>query len=202
MKFPKSVDRVIQGFESLPGIGPKTAERLTMHLLKMDDDKIDRFAESLKNFKKNTKICTSCFNISENETCSICNDFSRDRTIICVIETPMDLVAIEKSNYKGLYHVLHGLINPMQGISPSDLYLNELFDRINNTEEKKVEEVILAINTTLEGEATSMYIKERLKKFNNKVQLSRIGIGLPIGATIEYADQNTLKNALDSRISY
>lgn len=202
MSLPRSIEKVIEGFESLPGIGPKTAQRLAMHMLRIPDESIQRFADSLARLNQDTKICKDCFNVAEEEICKICSDFLRDRSIICVVENPMDLLAIEKSDYNGLYHVLHGLISPMHGIGPDEIYLKELFDRINFPPAGEVTEIILAINTTLEGEATAMYIKEYLKKSPNNVQLSRIGIGLPIGATVEYADQNTLKNALNSRVKF
>lgn len=198
MNLPKSIQDVVDAFASLPGIGPKTAQRLAFYMLRIPKDDLLRFSDSLKSLKEKTIICAKCFNVGDDNICDVCRNESRDQNTLCVIETPLDLIAIEKSGYKGLYHVLHGVLNPVAGIGPDEIFLNQLFPRLNN-----VDELIIATSTSLEGESTAMYIYREIKKQElQKVKVSRIGKGLPLGADIEYADERTLSDALLGRMVY
>jgi recombination protein RecR len=195
MKLPKVVEDLTNSFEKLPGIGRRSAQRLAFYLLRVPQRDLDGFAQSLTNLKKMTKICTICHNLTDQEQCSICGDPGRDVTQVCVVESFQDVLAIEKSaSYKGVYHVLHGSISPLNNIGPDELYIDTLVLRV-----KKgiVKEVILATNTSLEGEATALYINQALVGLD--VQISRIGRGLPTGVEIEYADDQTLMQALMTR---
>jgi len=199
MKLVKAVSRLIEAFERLPGVGPKTAQRLTFYLLHNPQKELDKFAQALHRLKKDTKICSLCFNVGEEDPCEICTNRSRDKTVICVVEQPLDVLAIEKGGfYHGLYHVLHGVISPLNNIGPEELHIDDLLPRLKSGE---VGELILATNPSMEGEATAMYIKrlveERLK--TKKPKMSRIGRGLPIGADLEYADEVTLGRAFEGR---
>jgi len=202
MKIPKAIQNVIESFERLPGIGPKSAERLTFYLLHVPQGELDRFAQSVQSLKKDTTICTVCFNIGESDPCSICQDMQRNHSLLCVVEQPLDVIALEKSKkYTGTYHVLNGKIDPLNNIGPDEIRINELLSRIKNSE-SGIKEVILATNPTMEGEATAMYISKKLKVQNEKLKVSRIGRGLPIGADIEYADPTTLDRAMEGRSEY
>ncbi len=209
MRIPKAIERVIESFEKLPGIGPKTAQRLSFYLLHVPQSQLDNFSESLTNLKSGTVVCQICFNIGENETCGVCSDTTRDKSIICVVEDALDVIAIEKSGkYKGIYHVLHGLIDPLNSIGPNDIYIPQLLQRVKG-EGERVKEIIIATNPTMEGEATSMYILREVKSQNAKfksedtaIKISRIGHGLPIGADLEYADEVTISRALEGRREY
>lgn len=195
MKVPKSVASLIDAFESLPGIGPKTAARLTYYLLHAPDSLSEKLSEATHDLKLKTKICSVCQNITESDPCDVCDDESRDKTIICVVEDPLDVWAIEKSgSFSGLYHVLHGVIAPLENIGPEDLRINELLKRLKDRE---VKELILATNPSMEGEATAMYIQRLVKPFG--VKTTRIARGIPIGAEIEYADEVTVRRALEGR---
>ncbi len=201
MKLPKALRATIEQFEKLPGIGPKSAQRLVFYLLHNPESELQRFAQTLIDLKKNTKICTTCHNVGETDPCEICSDLSRNTKVLCVVEQPLDLLAIERSEkFTGLYHVLHGAISPLNNIGPDQLYLRDIAKRLDG-----VEEVILATNPTMEGEATAMYIQQYIQDiFSNgsdtrHIQVSRIGHGLPIGADIEYADGVTLARALEGR---
>jgi recombination protein RecR len=198
-KLPKAVTRLIEKFERLPGVGPKSAQRLVFYLLHNPDHELEDFAAKLTALKKETVMCEFCHNVAEHNPCDICADQSRDRSLLCVVEQPLDLLAIERSDtYNGLYHVLHGSISPLNNIGPDQLYLKDIAKRL-----KGVKELILATNPTLEGEATALYIVEMLKQNSDaslqKIKLTRIGHGLPIGADIEYADGITLARALEGR---
>lgn len=196
-KLPKSVVRLIEQFEHLPGIGPKSAQRLVFYLLHNPSEQINEFAQRLKAIKTETVLCSVCHQVTENDPCEICSDSSRDSTVLCVVEQPLDLIAIDNSNkYQGRYHVLHGSIDPLNNIGPDQIFLNDIMSRLEG-----VEELILATNPTMEGEATALYIKEMVEKSDRhpKLQITRIGHGLPIGADIEYADGVTLARALDGR---
>jgi len=197
LKIPKPIENLIESFESLPGIGPKTAERLTFYLLHFPQEDLDRFAEAFSNLKQ-TKICKICKNVGEKDLCSVCENSSRDTKTICVVESPLDVIAIEKSGYRGVYHVLHGKINPIAGIGPDELFIKELVERVKEGS-GVIREIILAVNNDLEGEATAMYVAEKLKIENSELKISRIGRGLPTGGDIEYADETTLRRALDGR---
>jgi recombination protein RecR len=197
MKIPKAVQATIESFEKLPGIGPKTAQRLTFYLLHVPEDEIEKFSESLKNLKTGTQICSVCFTVGETDPCEICSDSNRDQSLICVVEEPLDVLALEKSGkYKGVYHVLHGRIDPLNNIGPEEIYIEQLLKRIKSNE---VTEIILATNPTMEGEATAMYIDKQIKAMLPNLKITRIGRGLPIGADIEYADEITLQRAMEGR---
>jgi recombination protein RecR len=196
-KLPKSVIKLIEQFEHLPGIGPKSAQRLVFYLLHNPIEEINEFSQRLKAIKTETTLCSICHQVTEHDPCEICSDNSRDETLLCVVEQPLDLIAIDNSNkYQGKYHVLHGSIDPLNNIGPEQIFLNDLLQRLEG-----VKELILATNPTMEGEATALYIKEIIDKSNRypDLQITRIGHGLPIGADIEYADGVTLARALDGR---
>jgi recombination protein RecR len=201
MRIPKALERVIENFESLPGIGPKSAQRLGFYLLHVPQSDLDGFAESLMLLKKNTKMCSICFNIGTTEVCDVCSDPERDKTLICIVEDALDVLAFERSDkFKGVYHVLHGVIDPLNSIGPDDIYIPQLMKRLATDSE--VRELIIATNPTMEGEATAMYIVKQVKQHHTELVLSRIGRGLPVGADIEYADEVTLSRALDGRSQY
>ncbi len=201
MKIPKAIQQVVESFERLPGIGPKTAERLTFYLLHVPQGELDRFARSVQNLRIGTVTCSICFNVGETDPCDVCSDPHRDKSVVCVVEQPLDVIALEKSRkFKGLYHVLHGKIDPLNNIGPDELRIHELVARIQKSDE--ITEVILATNPTMEGEATAMYMAKQLKSLNPDVKISRIGRGLPIGSDIEYADPTTLERAMEGRSEY
>jgi len=202
MRIPKSVANLIEALEQLPGIGPKTAARLTYYLLHAPDSLSEKLSESLANLKKRTKVCSICQNITEVDPCEICDDANRDRSVICVVEDPLDVWAIEKSgSFSGLYHVLHGVIAPLDNIGPEELKLRELLPRLKDPStgsgQVKVKELILATNPSMEGEATAMYIQRLVKPL--KIRITRIARGIPIGAEIEYADEVTVRRAFEGR---
>ena len=202
MKIPKAIQNVTESFERLPGVGPKTAERLTFYLLHVPQGELDRFAAAVQNLKKDTVICSICFNIGESDPCSICSDPERNQSILCVVEQPLDVIALEKSKkYSGVYHVLNGKIDPLNNIGPDEIRISELLARVKG-EGGKAKEIILATNPTMEGEATAMYIAKKLRVENGELRISRIGRGLPIGADIEYADPTTLDRAMEGRSEY
>lgn len=192
---PEPVTRLIEEFSRLPGIGPKTASRLTFFLLRAPAEQAISLAEALRQLRERITFCSICFNITEEDPCPICRDEGRDRSIVCVVEEPLDVLAIERTGeYKGLYHVLHGTISPMEGIGPDDLRIQELIKRLRT---EPVEEVILATNPSLEGEATAMYIHRQLMPLG--VRVTRLARGLPVGGDLEYADEMTLARALEGR---
>ena len=197
MKVPKSIQNLIESFEKLPGVGPKTAQRLTFYLLHVPQYELDKFASSLTSLKTGTTICSNCFTVGETDPCEICEDTTRDQGLICVVEEPLDVLALERGGkYKGVYHVLHGRIDPLNNIGPDEIYIQQLLERIKKTE---ISELILATNPTMEGEATAMYITKQVKAQSSEIKLTRIGRGLPIGADLEYADEITLQRALEGR---
>lgn len=188
---------MIESFEKLPGIGPKTAQRLVFYLLHVPQPQLEQFAASLTNLKKNTKICSICKNVGETDPCQICSDSSRDKNVIVVVEQPLDILSFEKTGrVNGVYHVLHGSINPLENIGPDELFIKNLLDRVRGSE---VLEVIIATNPTMEGEATAMYLTKQLKAAKESVRISRLGMGIPTGAYLEFADENTLTQALEGR---
>jgi len=200
MRIPKAIQQVIESFERLPGVGPKTAQRLTFYLLHVPQGELDRFASSVANLKTNTVMCSICFSVDETDPCSICSDEKRDQSLICVVEQPLDVLALEKSGkYHGIYHVLHGKIDPLNNIGPDEIHITELVQR---SKDGKIKEIILATNPTMEGEATAMYIAKQLKVENTDLKITRIGRGLPTGADLEYADPTTLERAMDGRSAY
>jgi recombination protein RecR len=187
------VARLIEQFNKLPGIGPKTAQRLTFYLLRMPAEEARGLADAIVEVKERIGFCTTCFNITESDPCWVCRG-ARDRTMICVVEEPLDVLALERTgHYKGLYHVLHGAISPMEGIGPEELRIRELLGRLG----EGVQEVILATNPNLEGEATAMYLTKLLSPLGPKV--TRLARGLPVGGDLEYADEVTLTRALEGR---
>jgi recombination protein RecR len=189
------VARLIDELNKLPGIGPKSAARLAFYLLKSPKEQTQALADAINEMKERIVFCSVCFNITEEDPCSICQDQSRDRTKICVVEEPLDVIAIERTNdFKGLYHVLHGALNYMEGITPQQLKIDELLKRATADE---VDEVILATNATTEGDATAMLINRHLAKLG--VRTTRIARGLPMGGDLEYADEVTLSRALEGR---
>lgn len=195
--IPKVVQSLIEAFERLPGVGPKTAQRLTFYLLHAPKEEAQALAEAAIDLKEKTVICSICFNISDKNPCDIDTDSSRERTIIAVVEDPLDVLALEKANFKGLYHVLGGTISPLENIGPDELRIRELLPRLKDGE---VKEIILATNPTMEGEATAMYIDRLIRPLGIKV--TRIARGLPVGGDLEYADETTLSRALEGRKEY
>lgn len=194
MLFARPLAELIAQFEKLPGVGPKSAQRLAYHVVRMAEDDVRRFSEALTNVKASISFCTKCQNLSERETCEICEDPRRESRTVCVVAEPRDIVAIERINeYKGAYHVLHGLLSPMDGIGPEDIKIKELLARI----ESVTEEVIVATNPTVEGDATALYLARLIKPLGIKV--TRIAHGMPAGAELDYADTATLHSALEFR---
>lgn len=234
MKTPKPISKLINHFERLPGIGPKTAQRLVFHLLHFPTDEIEKFAEALVKFKTDTVLCEVCKNVGEFSPCEICTDTGRNPNTIAVVSTPLDVFALERAGFKGHYHVLHGLLDPLNNIGPDELFVNELISRLKmkvrevssgssslqvdiseydfilSPEEKELSsfkpvELIMATNTSMEGESTAMYITKLLRKNGldeSTVKITRIARGLPVGGDIEYADDVTLLRALEGRSSY
>jgi recombination protein RecR len=193
--IPDAVTRLVGEFSRLPGIGPKTASRLAYYLLRAPVEQVKSLGEAITELRDRITFCSQCYNITENDPCPVCLDDRRDRRNICVVEEPLDVLAIERTNeYQGLYHVLHGVISPVEGIGPDDLRIQELVNRVKGGE---ISEVILATNTSLEGEATAMYVQRQLFPF--KVRVTRLARGLPVGGDLEYADAITLARALEGR---
>lgn len=200
MQIPNTIRKLVESFEKLPGVGPKTAQRLTFYLLHVPQGQLDVFAQSLSNLKKDTLICSNCFMTDEKDPCSICSDKSRDNVTICVVEEPLDVLALEKNGkYKGLYHVLHGKIDPLNNIGPDEIYIAPLLKRLKV---QVVNEVILATNPTMEGEATAMYIAKQIRTLDTEIKITRIGRGLPVGGDLEYADDITLQRAMEGRSEF
>lgn len=192
--YPVVIEKLIEEFAKLPGIGYKTAQRLTMHVLNLPQDEVREFAEALVNARGTIRYCSICGNYTDKDPCAICGNPNRDKNIICVVEQPKDIISMEKvKEYNGVYHVLHGNISPMAGRGPEDIKLKELVRRINGS----VIEVIVATNPNIEGEATAMYISKILKPLGVKV--TRIAHGIPVGGDLEYADEVTLSKALEGR---
>ncbi len=195
MIYPKAIAALIEQFQKLPSIGPKSAQRMAFHILKMPMSEVQKFAEALVLAKEQTKACEICFNLSTSSPCEICSSSSRNKSVICVVAETKDLIAIEKTNeYNGLYHVLQGLISPMDGIGADDIRIKELLTRLTDD---RVQEVILALSPSVEGEATSLYLTKLIKPFG--IKISRIAFGLPVGADLEYADEVTLAKAIEGR---
>lgn len=200
MRLAKPIRNLIEAFEKLPGIGPKTAARLTFYLLHVPQAQLEEFAQALSSLKRETVLCSICFNVSEADPCPICGDSGRDKSLICVVEQPLDALALEKAgNFSGTYHVLHGAISPLNNIGPEEIYLKPLLARAQNG---SVAEIILATNPNMEGEATAMYIKRAIKNQNEKVKVTRLAHGLPVGSDLEYADEVTLSRAIEGRREY
>lgn len=195
MYYPEPIAKLIDAFANLPGIGVKTAGRLAFHVLRMKEEDVLEFAKALVNVKRNLQYCSVCCNITDVDPCRICSDKSRDASVICVVQEPKDLVAMERTReFFGYYHVLQGAISPIEGIGPDDIKVAELLKRLSD---ERVKELILATNPNVEGEATAMYLSKLVKPFGLKV--TRIAHGLPVGGDLEYADEVTLSKALEGR---
>lgn len=213
LSLPRPVAKLIESFERLPGIGPKSAQRLTFYLLHVPQEYLEAFAQALINLKKNTVTCSVCFNVSEADPCRICSSPSRDKSLICVVEQPLDVLSLERTGkFTGLYHVLHGAINPLNNIGPDEIKIAELITRVKEKKES-VAEIILATNPNMEGEATAMFITKQLRELpthpstslragNSQLttfKITRLAHGLPVGGDLEYADEVTLSRALEGR---
>lgn len=197
MLIPEPVQRLIDAFSRLPGVGPKTASRLTFHLLRVSEDLSLDLSTALADLKANTAYCQQCFNITtiDRTLCEICDHPQREQSLICVVEEPLDVLALERTGgFEGVYHVLHGALSPIEGVGPEDLKIAELVERVENGE---VEEIIIATNPSMEGDATAMYLQQQIKPHG--VRVTRLARGLPVGGDLEYADQNTLLRALSGR---
>ncbi len=193
--YPLSLRNLVRNFSKLPGIGEKTAERLAMHILRMPRRDAELLAQSIKEVKERIKLCSVCFALSDHEICQICSNEARDGSLVCVVEQPADMVAVEKSgSYNGVYHILQGVMSPMDGIGPNDIRIKELEDRVKTG---RVKEIVIATSTMVEGEATASYIAERLSSFSVKV--TRIATGVPMGGDLKYVDQLTLRKAMETR---
>jgi len=193
--YSPSIEKLIESFERLPSIGHKTAIRLAFHMLDMTQEETDEFIKSITEAKQKLKYCSTCFNIADTDPCPICANPKRDQSTICVVEDVRDIMAMERTHeYKGVYHVLHGTISPMNGIGPDEIKIKELLNRIRDNE---IKEVIIATNPRVEGEATSIYLSKLIKAFNIKV--TRIAHGIPVGGDLEYTDEITLMKAMEGR---
>ena len=196
MKYPSTILNLIECFKKLPGIGEKTAERLALSMLDMDDEVINLFSQSLKDVKTKIKRCSVCNNLSEEDKCQICRDNDRNKKLICVVEEPKNVILFEKLNiFDGYYHVLDGLISPIDGINPEDINISSLIDRVKKD---KITELILALKPSVEGETTSLYISKLLEK--EDVKITKIAYGIPMGAEMDYVDSLTLELALENRM--
>jgi recombination protein RecR len=197
--LPKALTRLIESFGRLPGVGPKTAQRLAFYLLHVPQHELDTFASNLTLLKSQTVLCSVCKNVAEKDPCPICESTTRDHSIICVVERPTDVLSIEKTGvFRGLYHVLHGAIDPLNNIGPDELYIDDLMKRIKKATEP-ISEIIIATNPNMEGEATAMYLH---KLIGDTIKVTRLAHGLPVGGDLEYADEVTLTRALDGRREY
>jgi recombination protein RecR len=193
--LPEPVSRLIEEFNRLPGIGPKSASRLAFYLLRAPKEQAQKLAEAVLQIKERIVLCSVCYNITENDPCAVCQDAGRDRSLICVVEEPLDILAIDRTGeYHGLYHVLHGAISPMDGIGPAELRVRELLERCKSG---GIHEVLLATNPNLEGEATAMYLARQIAPLG--IRVTRLARGLPMGGDLEYADTVTLTQALEGR---
>jgi recombination protein RecR len=217
MRIAKAVNNLIEAFERLPGIGPKTAARLTYYLLNVPQAEIEKFAETLRTLKTKTVVCSQCFNVAETDPCDICDDRNRDKGVICVVEHPLDVLAMDRGGgFRGVYHVLGGVIDPLHNIGPDEIRIDQLVRRVSSNNAPLhpplnlrggnsegdipvVREIILALNPNMEGEATCLYLKRMLPK---EVKVTRLAHGLPVGADIEYADDMTLSRAMEGRREY
>ena len=193
--YTQSMQNLIDALKQMPGVGPKSAERMAFHILRLPERNAKALAYSILKMKEKIRFCTRCGNLSEHASCTICKDSTRDNSIICVVEQPNDILAIEKAHvFKGLYHVLGGSLSPLDGVGPRNLRIKELFDRAKN---EKIKEVIIATDSDSEGETTALFLAEKLKK--EGIKASRIGFGLPAGSNLEYADEVTLSSAIEGR---
>ena len=192
--LPPTLEKVIEGFSKFPGIGKKTAHRLGLHVLKTQTKDVEDFAQALLNVKSKINSCNSCHNIAETKLCEICSDEKRDNSIICICEEPSDIYLIEKTGFQGVYHVLGGLLSPLDGIGPEDLQIDSLMERV-----KSATELIIATNASIEGEATILYISKLLD--SNSIKITRLARGLPVGGHLEYVDEATLSQSINERVN-
>ncbi len=204
--LPSSLKQISFFLERLPGIGEKTANRLAFYFLRLPDSDLTEFAKNISTLKSRTKLCRICLNLTENETCDICSDSRRDHSVITVVEEVLDILAFETGNiYSGVYHVLHGRIDPLNHVEPKDIYIDQLLNRIKKAS-PAIKEIIIATNPDMEGEATAMYLRNKLVEWKKNTKLhfkvTRLGYGLPIGANLEYADYMTLRKAIENRNNY
>lgn len=197
---PRPIQRLIDDFQKLPGIGPKTAQRLAFYILRLPTSDVNRFAQNLTKLKTDVSMCSICKNIDESNPCSVCTDVAREDGVLAVVSTPLDLISMERAGFKGKYHVLHGIIDPLNGVGPEELYIDNLIARISNS--NSIKEVVLAISASLEGESTSLYIAKLIRdRFAaDRLKITRLARGLPIGGDVEYTDEVTLSKALEGRI--
>ena len=193
--YPASIQNLIKNIAKLPGIGEKTAERLAMHILRAPRHEAEQLAQSILNIKEKVRFCTRCFALIDGDLCNLCSDPARDPSLLCVVEQPADMVAVEKSGaFRGMYHILSGVLSPMNGVGPENIRIRELMARV---QKDQVKEVVLATSTTVEGEATASYVAQLLEK--HRIKVSRIASGVPMGGDLKYVDQVTLKKAMDTR---
>ena len=194
-----SLESLVDELSKLPQIGRKTAQRLAMHIIRQPREEVEKLSKSLVDVKDKIKFCSICCNITEDDVCRICSSSKRNRDVICVVEDPKDVFAIEKTNeYRGLYHVLHGRISPLDGIGPNDIKIKELLYRLDDSKYENVKELILALNPTVEGETTILYLNKLLKTLD--IKITRIARGIPIGSDLEFADEVTLAKAIEGRV--
>jgi len=195
-----SLESLVDELSKLPQIGRKTAQRLAMHIIRQPREEVEKLSKSLVDVKDKIKFCSICCNITEDDVCRICSSSKRNRDVICVVEDPKDVFAIEKTNeYRGLYHVLHGRISPLDGIGPNDIKIKELLYRLDDTKNESVKELILALNPTVEGETTILYLNKLLKTLD--IKITRIARGIPIGSDLEFADEVTLAKAIEGKVN-
>ncbi|MBI5403225.1 MAG: recombination protein RecR [Ignavibacteriae bacterium] len=200
LNISDSLESLVDELSKLPQIGRKTAQRLAMHIIKQPKEDVEKLSKALIEIKEKIKFCSVCCNITEDDVCKICSSEKRNKNVICVVEDPKDVYAIEKTNeYRGMYHVLHGRISPLDGIGPNDIKIKELLYRLDEKETGKVDELILALNPTVEGETTILYLNKLIKPLN--VKITRIARGIPIGADLEFADEVTLAKAIEGRVT-
>jgi recombination protein RecR len=199
MKIARPIAALTESFQKLPGIGPKSAQRLTYYLLHVPQTQLDDFSENISRLKKDTVLCSVCKNVNETDPCSVCSDSARNHSLIKVVEEPLDVLAFERTGkFKGVYHVLHGAINPLENIGPDEIYIQDLLTRVKEGKDA-VSEIIVATNPTMEGEATAMYLKKQLSVISPELSVTRLGMGIPTGADLEYADEVTLTQAIEGR---
>ena len=203
MRIPRAISDLTNQFERLPGIGPKTAQRLTFYLLHVPQNVLDEFSKAVAELKRGTVQCSVCQNVAEVDPCPICADSGRDDSVLMVVEHPLDVFVVERAGvFGGVYHVLHGLISPLENIGPDELFIKELLERLKND---KIREIVLGLNPTMEGEATALYLKNKInvqRAAHNALKITRLGQGMPTGGDIQYADESTLKQALEGRKEY
>ncbi|MEK7111372.1 MAG: recombination mediator RecR [Patescibacteria group bacterium] len=204
MRIPKAIQDLTNQFERLPGIGPKTAQRLTFYLLHVPQNVLDEFSKSVVELKRGTVQCSVCQNVAEVDPCPICSDSGRDKSVLIVVEHPLDVFVVERAGvFGGVYHVLHGLISPLENIGPDELFIKELLGRLKDD---KIREIVLGLNPTMEGEATALYLKNKINDLTyqriNALTITRLGQGMPTGGDIQYADESTLKQAMEGRRGY